>query len=62
MRPAHRCRAEGGLRFTLRCLEEGVQLIRALHETHATATSSGCGFDHHRVAHGRSQFRGLLGA
>ena len=52
--------AEGGLRLALGGLEQIVQLVRALHQTHATAPAAGGGFDHHGIPHLLRQHGGIL--
>jgi len=54
--------AECGFGLSLGCLEQCVELISALDETHAPATATGCGLDHDRIAHAGCEFCCFLGA
>ena len=52
--------AKGRFCFPLGRLVEAFELIGAGHETHASTTTTGSGFDHHGIAHFSRELSGLL--
>src|SRR5215831_13163452 len=56
----HLAIAEGTLRFALRRLECGLELLGTIHQSHALATASGRGFEHHGIADLPSYLHGFF--